>query len=151
MNCFMKSLLSYLLILLGFSSCTGSSDEPCEYGTPTATFKIKGIVQDEDGQPIPNIQVVGKYVYYVGEKFNNIKDTLYTNEMGEFSKSYTKMQPNSIQLNFYDIDESKNGGTFKKDSIMKKDMTIIQTQKADGWYQGNFEIIANKKLKKVDK
>lgn len=151
MNRFIKSLLSYFLILLGFSSCAKSSDEPCEYGTPTASFKIKGTVQDEDGQPIPNIQVIGKYIYYVGEKTNNIKDTLYTNEKGEFAKSYTKMQPNSIQLNFYDIDGSKNGGTFKKDSIMEKDMTIIQTQKANGWYQGNFEIIANKKLKKVDK
>lgn len=47
-----------LLSLLGFSSCDSEGgDEPCLYGTPRATYNIKGKVIDTDGKPINGIKV----------------------------------------------------------------------------------------------
>lgn len=51
---------------LNISGCSGSSlfgiDEPvCEYGTPVATYQIKGRVTDMDNNPIENITVEMNY------------------------------------------------------------------------------------------
>lgn len=41
-----SKILSFFLVLLGFSSCD-SGGGAAEYGTPTAKFKVKGTIVDE--------------------------------------------------------------------------------------------------------
>ena len=59
-------LLNSILLLLGFSSCDSNGSEM--YGTPYATYSLKGKVVDAQKQPIPDIEVKIKIgncgVYY---------------------------------------------------------------------------------------
>ncbi len=47
---------SFLLMLLGFSC---STEEPDEYGTPYATYQIKGRVEEANQENIPDIRLTG--------------------------------------------------------------------------------------------
>ena len=53
-------ILTTLLGFLGFSSCEDNGDDPgniiCMYGTPTASYTIKGKVTDQAGQALSDIQ-----------------------------------------------------------------------------------------------
>ena len=50
---FLNGIGSFLLMLLGFSCSAGVE----EYGTPYATFQIKGRVETANQEGIPNIQL----------------------------------------------------------------------------------------------
>lgn len=55
-------ILTTLLGFLGFSSCEDNGDDPgniiCMYGTPTASYTIKGKVTDQAGQALSDIQII---------------------------------------------------------------------------------------------
>ena len=58
-------ILTFLLSLLGFSSCF----PVMEYGCPTASFRIFGTVKDEKMNPLPNVQIESKsYGYGIRNK-----------------------------------------------------------------------------------
>lgn len=147
-----NALAATLLSLLGFSSCSNDAAEDGNfellYGTPTATFQVKGKVTNESGQPVKGILVVTQH---------GIKDSTYTDENGQFvsgelattSVDYM-LKKGKLEVTFEDVDGNENGGTFANDTVTSKDITDVkQTKKGDGsWYLGAYELTANKQLKK---
>lgn len=130
-------VLAGLLALLGFSCGNDNEEIPCEYGSPHATYEIKGKVVDQEGRTIPNIQVTisttHQYVH-----FQN--DSLATNAQGEFeiAASLTSFGEDvSFKIKAEDIDGPDNGGQFediitdvpfKKEDLREGD---------DNWNAGN--------------
>ena len=55
-------LLAALGGLLGMNfSCSRSAPPVCEYGAPVASYRVKGVVCDENGNPIEGINVNTEY------------------------------------------------------------------------------------------
>ena len=74
-------LLNSILLLLGFSSCDSNGSEM--YGTPYATYSLKGKVVDAQNQPIPDIEV--KIKIGRGGDYHSQIAPLKTNSSGEFA------------------------------------------------------------------
>lgn len=143
-------LMSWLLLLLGFSSC----EESVEYGTPTVDYQVKGKVTTASGEALKGIQVVVKDQYGSFKQADqwgyNQNDTIYTDANGEFVSHEARGSSLSSQkVCFYDVDGELNGGTFKSDSIELKEMTQKCIKKGDGsWYAGKYELGCEVKLNK---
>ncbi len=130
-----NKLLSFFLSLLGFgsvltfNSCEDEvSPSSCEYGTPYATFNVKGTVKSETtSNTIPNIRVVMGY------------DTTFTAEDGSFQVSTSEFPDDqTFTVSFKDIDGVNNG------SLQPMDTTIEFTDPEftdgdDSWYSGETE------------
>ena len=135
-----NQLLFGLLAMLGFAC---SDDEQnnhiiCEYGTPYATFEVKGKVVDKAGKPIPNIQIrtnmedEEKASYYTLHT-----DTITTQSDGTFEWKTTDYLLKSTQYRLIseDIDEENNGGTFASDTSFI-DFKGTELVGADSWFLG---------------
>jgi len=151
-----NALAATLLSLLGFASCSSSSDHEddmiCLYGTPTSSFQVKGNVTDENGAPIQGIKAI------IGNTFNDDntvyrQDSAYTDSKGNYTidKQYATGAPSPkyLKILLEDVDGEANGGTFANDTIKEEEIKINKTGKGDGaWNVGTFEVTANAKLKK---
>ena len=161
MKVWVKSLIGSLLALLGFQSCDPSTifdgpdmygPGPVEYGCPTAVFKFKGEVTDEQGKPIPGIRIA---VLPNGEKDEydySFRDTLFTGTDGKVDTVLTYDWPEyrDMAVKFEDVDGAENG-SFKSKVLKGDDLTIEHTQKGDGgWYEGEFTITAKAVLEKKE-
>lgn len=133
-----NKLLWMLLALLGFApSCIDSeNDDPdpyiCEYGTPSASFSVKGKVTDDEQVPIPGIQVK------LGEDYLGSEE-VFTDENGEFAfvKAFAHSIPKTpVPLIFTDVDGEENG-LFDSVSV---DVQFEQNPDVNhnSWYQGDF-------------
>ena len=121
-------LLNSILLLLGFSSCDSNGSEM--YGTPYATYSLKGKVVDTQKQPIPDIEVKIK-IGNGGVYYNQIA-SLKTNSSGEFSFKENLTAEGKFRLVARDVDGAANG-SFKSDSI---DITTDKPSGGDGWFRG---------------
>ncbi len=133
-----NKLLWFLLTLLGFgTSCSDNEnenyipgkDDVCLYGTPSATFSVKGKVTDEESKPIPGIDVRIRYD----------DEGKLTDEQGNFvfSKSRTfSIGKDPMPLVFTDIDGPENG-SFEQ-TTANVQFTQNPDVKPDSWYQGDF-------------
>jgi putative lipoprotein (rSAM/lipoprotein system) len=121
-------LLNSILLLLGFSSCDSNESEM--YGTPYATYSLKGKVVDAQKQPIPDIEVKIK-VGNGGVYYSPIA-SLKTNSSGEFSFKENLTAEGKFRLIARDADGAANG-SFKSDSI---DITTDKPSGGDGWFRG---------------
>lgn len=136
-----NALISFLLSILGFgAACSLSSCEygtpAVEYGTPYATFKVKGGVKSEvTSNSIPNIRVVMGY------------DTTYTDESGNYQVENTDFPDDQTFLvEFKDIDGVTNGKYQPLDTIVE----FIDPEFSGGtgsWDSGETEKEVNVKLK----
>lgn len=133
-------LLSGALVLLGFASCSNEDENweiRCEYGTPYSKFLVKGTVTSDKDEPLKNIQVI------VRQDWNNgvfPADTIYTDEKGEFKTGDLSIGGiNEQKVYFNDIDGEENGGAFKSDSVLIKDMNQKKLEEGGHWYVGKFE------------
>lgn len=123
------SLLNSILLLLGFSSC--DNNEPQMYGTPYATYSLKGKVIDAQRQPIRDIEVELKGVR--NTLSYNRAEPLKTNASGEFAFKGDLGAEEKFRLVARDVDGAANG-SFKSDSI---DITMDKPSGGDGsWFQG---------------
>jgi putative lipoprotein (rSAM/lipoprotein system) len=155
-----KVLFSILLALFGVTSCQFASPYPgpCEYGTPTAEFFIKGTVKDKDGKPVKNIRITTDLDSYKGTDvvlpadYDSLyKAKAYTGSDGSFTyglRGSPSMMDRTVMVYAKDTDGSENGGEFKPDSVSvtfnKKDFTGN-----DGhWYYGKATVTANISLTK---
>ena len=127
--------LSGLLSLLGFSCDNGGG--MAEYGTPMATYTVKGKVVTDKGTAISQLQVIVPSEEYVPHS-----DTLTTNAQGEFTLNNTIFPPASdltLKIMTTDIDGAANGGNFAPDT---SSVTIKREDLKDGdghWYVGHAE------------
>lgn len=151
LNHWYSAILASLISLLGFESCDSTGTE--EYGTPIVSYQVKGNVKGDTGSDLRGIQVTIKSRNY---RETQGRDTAYTDANGNFEmkklktygESYLK---NELVVTFEDVDGEANGGTFEKDSLKGMQVTIVQKKKGEHWYGGDFEVTADKKLKKQKK
>lgn len=122
-------LLNSILLLLGFSSCDSNGSEM--YGTPYATYSLKGKVVDTQKQPIPDIEV--KIKIGRGGDYHSQIAPLKTNASGEFSFKESFSTGGEFRLVVRDVDGTANG-SFKSDSI---EITMDKPSGGDGWFQGS--------------
>jgi putative lipoprotein (rSAM/lipoprotein system) len=126
-----RILISALLALLGFScvSCSGAY----EYGTPTATYKAKGVVVSEaDNSPIKGIRTEFKNSY-------NPANAAYTDSAGSFSLKSGDLYGPKLYVKLIDVDGEENG-SFTETEV-EADYTNIPLTGGDGrWYKGAAEI-----------
>ena len=153
------SAMAVLLPLLGFQSCDDvfNFNQKCEYGCPTADYKFKGDVTTEDATPVKGIKVVVIQKY--DSKAYRIDSTL-TNEQGKYLISRKKsaiwnldydidIRYDNLYITFEDIDGKDNGGSFTSDTLKNSSLKVTKIKDGDGnWYNGEFEIEGNIKLKK---
>lgn len=135
-------LFSLLLGLLGLG--TTGCIQPCMYGSPTANYSVKGKVIDENGKPIPGLQIVLAHRYdntdavIYDENYWPI-DTLQTGTDGIYHlETQTGFPISKLQVDVHDIDGEANGGTFNDAALVVKD--IDYTGGDGSWYEGYAEI-----------
>lgn len=96
-SCFSTRVWAGFLALLGFASCTSNEDPediPLEYGTPTVGFQVQGVVTDEEGNPLEDIQVIVRRAYNNDYRSG---DTIYTDNKGRLPQR-NLLQPVSSQM-----------------------------------------------------
>ena len=143
-NRWYNALLSALLAMLGYESC--SLNSPDEYGTPTVDYQVKGFVTDLLGTPIQGIKVRAPYSYIDGSEGQNV----LTDENGRFElDEFHSMLYGKLYVE--DIDGEDNGGEFQSDTIDIWDLPKKEVEKGSGWYEGKYEGTANIKLKLKEK
>lgn len=105
---FCNKVLSFFLLLLGFSACS-EEERKDMYGMPPAKFSVKANVLDEENNPLKGIKVDIK----ADSKANYGIESGVTDANGIFE---TKVYLDKVNIVCTDIDGEKNG-TYKKDSV----------------------------------
>lgn len=148
-SCFSTRVWAGFLALLGFASCTSNEDPediPLEYGTPTVGFQVQGVVTDEEGNPLEDIQVIVRRAYNNDYRSG---DTIYTDSKGAFAaEKFVTTGSVPDEQKVYFNDENK---VFKSDSILLKDMKLEKIEEGSGWSQGTYQATTEVKLKKAEK
>ena len=123
-------ILTTLLGFLGFSSCEDNGDDPgniiCMYGTPTASYTIKGKVTDQAGQALSDIQIIVSDMEFSYEpRPDFIPDTPYgSHPVNDTVKYNLKINPDENNP-YYQADSLKV-------TFLRKDL-----QGGEGWNRGN--------------
>lgn len=124
-------LLAGMLALLGYS-CDKAGGGADEYGTPSATYQIKGKVVDHTTkEPLRDIKVVVTPGNKADENFS--KDTLLTSEEGTFEKEFECIFP----YDGFKIVAQDSTGNYAKDSTqvtIKQEDYILTNDK--NWFIG---------------
>lgn len=128
-----------LLALVGISM-TGCV---CMYGSPTADWAVKGKVIDENGQPVPGLQVA------LGNRMDNEPgviydenywplDTLQTGPDGVYQVVSSGFPLSKLQIDVKDIDGEANGGEFYDATLVISDFKFEEGK--GPWYSGHADI-----------
>lgn len=130
--------LAGLLSILGFS-CSESdpnNDTTEEYGTPYATFEIKGKVQNKEGKEIPDIQIqiAAGRTNNSGGRYDTIPDLVKTDFKGEFNTNFSHAPVNNLKIIVTDTDKEANGSYLNK----TEEINLESDDFVDGdkWYKG---------------
>lgn len=131
-----NKILIACLAFLGFScDDINGGGNVVEYGMPSATYKVHGLITDKStSSKISNIRVIMNY------------DTAYSDVNGNYEVSINDFPgDNSYTLYFQDIDSMENGKYLPKDTTI--DFTDAQYTGGDGhWYKGTASKEINIKL-----
>jgi putative lipoprotein (rSAM/lipoprotein system) len=92
-------ILAGILSILGFSVCVG----PDEYGSPYATFSLRGKVTDKDGKPVKDIDIK------LGFPETSYYNSVYTNKEGDYSMKFDFYHIEEFNIIASDIDGDLNG------------------------------------------
>lgn len=163
-------LLSGLLMLLGFSACNWEDPENngpdpviCMYGTPTATFSIKGKVTNQDEQALAGIRVIvanrenchkttASFIPDNPVLSTPVNDTTYTDPEGKFTWQGGAFPTDTIryELQFQDADTTLNEPHYRADTVkvefLGKDLII--NENGNPWNRGKAEKTIEVILKK---
>lgn len=140
----LNRILVAVLALLGFSACGEKEESWAEYGCPNAKYRVRGSVTDESNTPIKGIRISVKYVW----ADNDMGKPVFTDENGEFDTEPLYVFPAPFNLIIEDVDGEDNGGKFKTKEVSSKDMSVKETEKGSGWYEGAYDYTADVKLEK---
>ncbi len=130
-------ILAIILSFFGLSSCD-ITEPRVEYGTPSADYIVKGKISDKfTNQPIKGIGVIVPSRVYLKHG-----DTVYTNELGEYTLDLKNSFPywnEKMKVIAKDLDAEKNG-IYEKDSIELTFSEKDLVKKGTGnWYDGVYE------------
>lgn len=130
----MKKIITKSLSILGFTipifGCGGLD----MYGTPSATYEVKGKVCDTDGNPIKGIKIAlqddatDPNPYEIAES--------QSLENGDYTIRNTTFPRSKLYLSVEDIDGTANGGEFEEKTVELDFSKIKYTGESDGWYHG---------------
>lgn len=113
-----SKIISSLLLLLGFTPCSseagGASGSIAEYGVPTATFRIRGVLVDkaDDSKFISGVKVAIGHPYLgISEsKRAFYVDSIVTNNKGEFELNISDFPVSQkFVIKYEDTDTTQNG------------------------------------------
>ena len=151
--------LAGLLTTIGFSSCEKTKDMPAEYGTPHASYTVKGKVTDEAGKGLDSIRVTIPSMELVTNTTSTfipdhpyakvpVNDTLYTQNDGSFECKFEQFPLDTLKLNFKFEDISDNQ-RIESDSVTVA-FPSSDLSGGEGWYAGEAtqEITVKLKTKK---
>lgn len=119
-----------LLSLLGMSACDDNELPDPMYGCPHGDYIVRGTVSDPEGNPIPEIRIVG------GEN-NSLASA---DEAGRYEIAMS-LPYDYDSLRAEDVDGELNGGLFVTQSFPEIEFTDRdRTAPGDNnWYMGRFE------------
>lgn len=145
--------MSMLLAVLGVTSCDsgdgpGGGDIRLEYGTPVATYHVKGKVVDaETGLPIEGIRVKAGCIYRGNGTswLTHRPEMLTSDKQGAFEKTVADFPSDAFRLIWEDVDGAANGA-YVKDSVEVK---VDKFVGGKGWNEGEATVEATLKAKKV--
>lgn len=131
----MNRIMMSVMALLGFNSCGGDSQDEisCEYGSPYATYEIKGTVTNEVGEAIADIKIQA----LSEEGTHPLFEPTLTNSQGKFTISGNTFPVATLNVSAIDIDGEKNGNYETKDNLI----TITEDDRIENgkeWYSGKF-------------
>jgi len=150
-------VIAGILSLLGYSSC-GIVEPKVEYGMPHADFIVSGKVTDSQGNGLSGVRVTvpsADHHQRAGSGYNpdrpiitnELKDTLYTKENGNFEYKYVGFPSNdsiNVKIKFEDIAENVR---FETDSTK---VTFFSSELKGGsgsWYSGKATKVITVQLK----
>lgn len=142
-NRWYQTVLTVLLSLLGFESCSTEEVGTQEYGTPYVKYIIEGTVTDEAGTPIPGIQITAPAPLHSSQG----NQLTRTDDSGAFELGEFTLYGEGFII-AEDIDGEANGGEFKNDTLRIADLTYKIIEDGKGWYGGKFRAYAKFKLQK---
>ena len=137
----MKDLIvrvsAWLLCLIGFGSSVACSPGMVadEYGSPCASYEVKGKVTDQQGEPIQGIQVRCGAMY---------DEPVYTDSDGSYQLSGGGFPREKIEVEFKDVDGEENGGAFAARTVSAE--TVQVQEGAGNWDFGVYEAVVNAEL-----
>lgn len=137
MNDLIVRVSAWLLCLIGFGSAVACSPGMVadEYGSPYASYEVKGKVTDQQGNPIPGIQVTCDAMYI---------QPVYTESDGSYALNGDGFPREKIQVSFEDVDGEENGGLFAARSVS---VETVHVKEGDGnWDFGVYEAEVNAEL-----
>lgn len=129
----MKKIITKSLSILGFTlpvmGCV-----PVMYGSPSATYEVKGKVLDNEGNPINGIKIVlqddatDPNPYEIAES--------QSLENGDYKIRNTILPRSKLYLSVEDIDGTENGGEFEEQTIELDFSKVEATGDKGAWYEG---------------
>lgn len=137
-----SKIISFFLILLGFSSCDidGNGGGIAEYGTPSAKFKVKGTLVDEadDSKTVSGIKVaIGQlYLDDSGVKKTFYVDSIVTGNTGVFDVDIIDFPTSQkFVIKYEDTDVLQNGNYgLTTDTVRFENPSF--TGGSGSWYRG---------------
>jgi putative lipoprotein (rSAM/lipoprotein system) len=136
-----NAIIAGLLALLGFALCACVREEPLEYGTPSARYRINGrITSAETNQPVKDIKVMMRTDSHYGidgEPLLYSLDSAWTDVSGNYHvvANTFPVDEVSFQLEFLDTDGDANGAY--RDTTVTVVFTDPVFAGGDGrWYKG---------------
>ena len=126
-----NGILAAIVGLIGYG-CAGGGEVVCEYGCPYAELEVSGQVTNEQGEALKDIQVA---------VFPEWHDTLYTDSLGRFDKTYEYVFPKDQQF----IIVHDTAGVYASDTAI---VDVTYSGGDDKWYSGYGEAHADFQLKK---
>lgn len=135
-------ILSFLLVLLGFSSCDNSNDDDgggmvAMYGTPSANFVVKGKVVDDENKAVSGLKVaIGSVYNWSGTDKTYYADSINTDVDGAFKVSIMEFpKDQNFVIKYEDVDNEEDG-LLKSvtDTVRFKNPSF--TNGDNNWYSG---------------
>ena len=124
-----NALLSSLLAMLGFASCSSDEDEEpfiLMYGVVIPNIEWRGTVTNEAEAPIQGISTLVKYAimdYNDPSKVDYYTvDSVSTDANGRFAVRVPNIKDPNYKLILQDVDGEANGGTFPSDTLTLTDL-----------------------------
>lgn len=142
-------LIAFVLSVLGigstavFTGCeNGGGGGYCEYGTPSADFKISGVVTNSENKSAKGVKVVMQ-----DTESSYLKDSTFSDESGNYEVTLEGFPDSqSFSVLFVDVDSSENGLLQDIDTTITFDNPEFENGDG-GWYSGETSKTVNVSMK----
>jgi putative lipoprotein (rSAM/lipoprotein system) len=152
-------ILSGILSILGFSSCYLVNPPLLEYGTPSATYTVKGaVVNKANSAPIPGIRVAYYPLVWDNDLYGpspmygrESNAYVITGPAGDFklSSDFFPSSNNAITVFAEDIDGEING-LFQSEKFLVSFINAEHSGKTGNWYYGESTVTTTLQLTEIN-